>query len=315
VLLDFLSVLGGLALLVVGAAALVRGAAALAIRLGLTPLVVGLTVVAFGTSAPELVVSVDAALKGVGGIAVGNVVGSNVANVGLILALAAMVRPVPASPALLRRDVPVMIAVTAFVIVMLRDGRIGLIEGVLLVLGLVVYLGFSIYVARREQRAADAVAAGLPVEKGPKWLDPVLAVAGLAVLIAGAELMVGGAVALAEDFGVSDALIGLTIVAIGTSLPELATSVVAAARGEGAIAAGNVVGSNVFNLLGILGCAAVLNPLDAPGIRPSDLAVMAAFSVVLVPLMLSGRRLVRAEGAVLLAAYVSYVGYLALRHG
>jgi cation:H+ antiporter len=315
VLLDFLSVLGGLALLVVGAAALVRGAAALAIRLGLTPLVVGLTVVAFGTSAPELVVSVDAALKGVGGIAVGNVVGSNVANVGLILALAAILRPVPTSPALIRRDVPIMIGVTAFVIVMLRDGRIGLVEGAFLVLGLVAYLGFSIYVARSDRRAADALASEVPVAQGPKWLDPVLAVAGLGVLIAGAELMVGGAVALAEDFGVSDALIGLTIVAIGTSLPELATSVVAAVRGEGAIAAGNVVGSNVFNLLGILGVAAVLNPLHAPGLRPTDMAAMAVFAVVLVPLMLTGRRLVRAEGALLLAAYVSYVGYLALRHG
>jgi cation:H+ antiporter len=314
-LLDLLAVLGGLVLLVAGAAALVRGAAALALRLGLTPLVVGLTVVAFGTSAPELVVSIDAALKGVGGIAVGNVVGSNVANVGLILALAALLRPLPTNPALLRRDVPIMIGVTAFVIALLHDGHIGLVEGAVLVLGLVGYLGFSLYVARHDRRVADSLAAEVPVATGPVWLDPLLAVAGLAVLIGGAELMVGGAVALAEDFGVSDALIGLTIVAIGTSLPELATSVVAAVRGHGAMAAGNVVGSNVFNLLGILGAAAVLNPLHAPGLRPTDLAAMAIFAVVLVPLMLTGRRLVRAEGALLLAGYVSYVGWLAYSHG
>jgi len=313
-LLDLLAVAGGLVLLTGGATALVRGAAALALRLGLTPLVVGLTVVAFGTSAPELVVSVDAALKEAGGIAVGNVVGSNVANVGLILGLAALLRPFDVPRSLLRFDLPVMIGATVLVAVLLSDDRVGLVEGALLVAGLVAYIGLSVWRARAD-RAADALMGEVPTVTGPAWLDPLLVVAGLALLVGGAELLVGGAVALAEHFGVSDALIGLTIVAIGTSLPELATSIVAALRGEGAIAAGNAVGSNLFNLLGILGVAAVVHPLHASGIRPTDLLALAAFAVVLLPLMLTGRRLARPEGALLLAGYASYVGYLVAQHG
>ena len=311
---DVLSLLGGMVLLVGAAHALVQGAAALALRLGLTPLVVGLTVVAFGTSAPELVVSVQAALAGAGGIAVGNVVGSNVANVGLILAVAVLVRPIAADPALLRRDLPVAVAVTALAVAFLADGRVGRAEGAVLVVGLAAYLAWSVRAARSESAAA-ALDVPIPAPTGPAWRDAVLVAGGLGGLVLGADLFVGGAVALAEAAGVSNAVIGLTVVAIGTSLPELATSVVASVRGEGEIAVGNVVGSNLFNLLGVLGVGALARPLVAPGLEPVDLAVMAAFIVVLVPMLLTGRRLVRAEAVVLAAGYVVYVGYLAVQHG
>ncbi|WP_412068460.1 calcium/sodium antiporter [Rubrivirga sp. IMCC43871] len=308
---DLLALVGGLALLMAAATALVRGAASLALRLGLSPLVVGLTVVAFGTSAPELVVSVQAALAGAGGIAVGNVVGSNIANVGLILALAVLVRPIATDPTVLRRDLPVLLATTVAVSVLLLDGQLGALEGAGLIAALLAYLAWSVRQARR-----DSAEATLPVaEPGPVWRDAALVAGGLGGLVLGADLFVGGAVALAEGAGVSNAVIGLTVVAVGTSLPELATSVVAAARGEGELAVGNVVGSNVFNLLGILGIGAIVRPLVAPGLQVVDLAVMAAFAAVLVPMMVSGRRLVRPEAMVLLAAYVGYIGYLAVLHG
>ena len=309
---DVLSLAGGLALLVVAAHLLVRGAAALALRLGLSPLVVGLTVVAFGTSAPELVVSVQAALAGAGGIAVGNVVGSNVANVGLILGLAALVRPVVADRSVFRRDLPVLLAATALGVAFLLDRAVTRAEGAGLVLGLVAYLAWSVGAARRDRTAAE-----LPVGQGSgsAWRDLAAVAAGLAGLVFGADLLVDGATALARAFGVSDAVIGLTVVAVGTSLPELATSVVAALRGESEIAVGNVIGSNLFNVLGILGLAAAVRPLGAPGLEAVDLAVLAAFTLAAPVFMWSGGRLGRLEAGVLALGYVAYVGYLALQHG
>ena len=307
-LTDVLALLGGLVLLVAGASALVRGASALALRLGVSPLVVGLTVVAFGTSAPELVVSVQAALAGAGGIAVGNVVGSNIANVGLILGIAVLVRPLATDPALIRRDLPVLIVATLLVGGLLLDDRIGAGEGVLLLAGLVAYLGWNVVTARRQQGDADVL---VEVPDGAVWRDLLFVTGGLVALVFGADLFVDAAVRLAESVGVSNAVIGLTVVAIGTSLPELATTVIAAARGESEIAVGNVVGSNVFNLLGILGASALVRPLEAPGLGASDVAVMAAFAVGLVGMLLTGRRLVRPEAAVLLLGYAVYVGYLA----
>ena len=312
---DVLALVGGLALLTGGATALVRGASALALRLGLTPLVVGLTVVAFGTSAPELVVSVQAALAGAGGIAVGNVVGSNVANIGLILGLAVLVRPFAVDRSLLRRDVPVLLAVTLGAALVLADRTVGTAEGAALVAGLAAYLVWSVRQARRDTAAAAAVGADLPAPSGPAWRDLLLVAGGLIGLVGGADLFVGGAVALAEAAGVSSAVIGLTVVAIGTSLPELATSLVAAWRGESEIAAGNVVGSNLFNLLGILGVAALVRPIAAPGLAMADVAVMVGFTLAMAVLMLLGRRLVRLEGAALTSGYVAYLAYLMLHHG
>ena len=308
-LLDSLSLAGGLALLVGAASLLVRGAAALALRFGLSPLVVGLTVVAFGTSAPELVVSVQAALAGAGGIAVGNVVGSNVANVGLILGLSVVVRPIVSDASVLRRDLPVLVGATLLGAALLLDREVGRVDGAVLALGLVVYLGWSVRTARRERDAGD-----LPASTDSPWLDAFFVALGLGGLVIGADLFVGGAVGLAEAAGVSNAVIGLTVVALGTSMPELATSIVAAVRGESEIAVGNVVGSNLFNVLGILGVAALVEPLAAPGLQLVDLAVMTVLALALVPMMGSGRRLVRVEGALLVAGYLGYVGSLVLRH-
>ena len=310
-----LALVGGLALLVGAAHFLVRGAASLALRLGLSPLVVGLTVVAFGTSAPELVVSVQAALDGAGGIAVGNVVGSNIANIGLILGAAALVRPFLTDPSVLRRDLPVLLAATGLGVGLLYDRAVGRAEGAILVVALGAYLAWSVHEARRQSR--DQRAAGeLPVAPdGPAWRDVVFVVLALVGLVVGADWFLSGAVGLAEAAGVPNAVIGLTVVALGTSLPELATSVVAAVRGESEIAVGNVVGSNLFNVLGILGVAALVRPIVAPGLQTVDLAVMAAFALVLLPMMWSGRQLVRLEAALLAAGYLGYVGFLAVAHG
>ncbi|MFN3595907.1 MAG: calcium/sodium antiporter [Rubricoccaceae bacterium] len=304
----------GLAVLTAGATMLVRGAASLALRVGLTPLVIGLTVVAFGTSAPELLVSVQAALRGAGGIAVGNVVGSNVANLALILGVAALVRPVPTSRSLLRRDVPLMIGASVVLALMLADKALGRAEGALLLAALFAYIGYSVRAGRRET-AALALAEDLPPPSGHPLVDGVLLVGGLAALIGGAHLFVESAVALAQALGVSNAVIGLTVVAVGTSLPELATTLVAAVRGESGIAAGNVVGSNLFNVLGILSVAALARPLTAPGIGGADLLVMVAVAVAILPLLASGGRLSRLEGGVLLAGYAAYMFHLAQNAG
>ena len=315
-LLDALALAGGLALLLVAASGLVRGAAALALRFGLSPLVVGLTVVAFGTSAPELVVSVQATLAGAGGIAVGNVVGSNVANVGLILALAVLVRPIATDPALLRRELPVLIVATAVGAAFLLDGTVARWEAGVLLAGLVASLAWSLKSAKAPAvpgpLAPEAAAPESLPEPGPLWRDALYVAGGLAGLVVGADLLVGGATGLARAAGVSDAVIGLTVVAIGTSLPELATSVVASVRREGEIAAGNVVGSNLFNLLGILGVAGLVRPLEAPGLSAVDVAVMAAFTLALVPMMRTGLRLVRLEAGLLLLGYGAYTAYLLL---
>lgn len=302
---------GGLALLYVGAEGLVRGSTALALRLGLTPLVVGLTVVAFGTSSPELVVSVQASLTGNGPIALGNVIGSNICNVGLILGLAALIRPLNVHVQLLRLDVPLMLLTSILLTLLLRDSGLARPEGLLLTIGIVLYTTFNVWKARREHTAAQQEFADvIPSIETKAWRDVLFVLGGIALLIVGAHLLVSGAVAIAERLGLSKAVIGLTIIAVGTSLPELATSLVAAARGEGDIAIGNVVGSNVFNILAILGFAALLNPLYAHEIGLVDLGVMTAFALLILPLMRSGFRLTRWEGALLLGLYAAYVVYL-----
>ena len=310
-LLHVLALAGGLVLLLLAAGVLVRGAAALALRFGLSPLVVGLTVVAFGTSAPELVVSVQAALAGAGGIAVGNVVGSNIANVGLILALAVLVRPIATDPALLRRDLPMLVGATLVAALFLLDGVLARWEATVLLAGLVASLSWSLGSAKA-QPTTDTP-DDLP-EPGPLWRDAAFVFGGLVGLALGANWLVGGATALAEAANISNAVIGLTVVAVGTSLPELATSVVASRRDEGAIAAGNVVGSNLFNLLGILGVGGLVRPLAAPGLEWVDVVVMGAFTLAMVPMMITGLRLARLEAGGLLFAYGAYTAYLVLQH-
>jgi cation:H+ antiporter len=314
VLLDLLFILGGVVVLYFGAEVLVRGAAALALRQGLSPLLVGLTVVAFGTSAPELVVSVEAALSGQGGIAVGNVVGSNIANVALILGVAALIRPLRVDPQLVRMDIPLTIAVSVLATALLADGTLGRPEGLVLAGGLVAYLTYSIRAARRDP-SADLLPAELEAARpaGGALRDVVFIGGGLGLLVLGSHALVGGAVGVAEVLGVPPTIIGLSIVAIGTSLPELATSALASVRGQGDLAIGNVVGSNLFNLLGILGVAAVTRPLGDLALSPVDFAAMVAAVVLLLPLAASRRTLSRLDGGALTFLYVVYLGYLVLR--
>ena len=301
---EILFILGGLALLLVGAEGLVRGSAALALRLGLTPLVVGLTVVAFGTSSPELVVCVRSALLDRSALALGNVVGSNIFNFAVILGLSALIRPQRIQTQLVRFDVPVALLSAILVWVLLRDGRLVFAEGLLLLACLAVYLGWNVYTARRTSAPEAAPDVPPPLGAGVAFL---FVAGGLGLLIGGADLLVRGAIGVAEDVGLSEAVIGLTIVAAGTSLPELAASTVAAVRGQGDLAIGNVVGSNVFNLLGILGSTALVSPISGEGLRPGDFEAMLFVSLLVLPLMWSGFRLNRIEGAVLLLLYGAYV--------
>jgi cation:H+ antiporter len=310
--LAILYLLAGLVLLYFGAEGLVRGSSSLALRLGLSPLVVGLTVVAFGTSSPELVVSLRAALAGQGGISVGNVVGSNICNIGLILGLTALISPMVTSSRVVRIDIPVMLGLTAVTLVFLSNQTIGRTDGAILAAMLVGYIIFTIRLAHRSPDDTLAADFGGAVHLSKRGLaiDLLFVVGGLLLLMLGARFFVDGAVTMARAFGWSDVVIGLTIIAIGTSLPELATSLVAALKKESDIAVGNIVGSNVFNLLGILGITALVTPLHAVGITITDLAVMAGFSVALWVFAYLGRRISRVEAALLLGAYVAYVSWL-----
>lgn len=311
----------GLVLLTFGAELLVRGASRLALRFGITPLVVGLTVVAFGTSSPELAVSVQAGLAGQADIAMGNIVGSNIFNVLFILGVAALILPLVVSQQLIRIDVPLMAAASLLMLVMALDGRIGTFDGTLLAAGIVLYTVFAIRQGRRESAAVEAeYAQEFGGEGGNAWLArlPVqvaLIVGGLAMLVLGATWLVDGAVEIARALGVSEAVIGLTIVAAGTSLPEVATSIVAALKGERDIAVGNVIGSNLFNILGIAGIATLITPgglAVADSIIRFDLPVMLAVALACLPILSTGHVIARWEGALFLGYYVAYVGYLVL---
>ena len=309
-LVPILFMMAGVALLYYGAETLVRGAATLAVRGNMSPLLVGLTVVAFGTSAPELVVSVQATLAGNGGIAVGNVVGSNICNIALILETATLVRPLQVDAQLVRLDIPLLIGVSVVLAIFLANETLSTVEGAALLAGVIAYVLFSIRVARHR---VDGALVELEVEvkpEGSAGRDIVFVVIGLGLLVLGSHALVSGAVTIATSLGVSEAIIGLTIVALGTSLPELATSIMAAFKGEGELALGNVVGSSLFNALGILGVAALLRPLDSSGIGLADLGMMLAMAVLVLPLARTGYELSRPEGAFLLALYVGYVGFL-----
>lgn len=301
----------GFVALYFGAKSLVKGGAGLAFRFGLTPLVIGLTVIAYGTSSPEMVVSVQATLSGSGAISVGNIIGSNICNIGLILGLCALISPLRAEVQVIRREVPIMIGVAVLALVVLADGHLARWEGGVLLTGLVVYTWLTVRAARAET-AAIADEAADQVGKNPLSLgwSATAVVGGLGVLIVGSHFFVRGAVELAEQWGMSQVAIGLTIVAIGTSLPELATSLVAATKQQGDVAIGNIVGSNIFTILGILGVAALVKPIDAPGLEWTDLGVMVLLSLALLPLARSGGRISRWEGAGLLAVYVGYTMWL-----
>jgi cation:H+ antiporter len=306
----------GLGLLVAGAELLVRGAARLAALTGLSPLVVGLTVVAFGTSAPELAVSVRAALEGQAGadLALGNVVGSNIFNVLLILGASAVVTPLAVTRKLVRFDVPLMIGASLFVLLLALDGRIGRGEGLLLFAGIVAYTVFAVR-SGRETGAGGGRSETTPRTPARVAGSAVMAATGLALLVVGAGWLVAGAVAIATWLGVGELVVGLTVVSAGTSLPELATSVVASVRGQRDIAVGNVVGSNLFNLLAVLGLSSAVAP-DGIGVSGQalrfDLPVMVGTAVVCLPVFFTGSRIARWEGVMLLAGYAAYVICLVL---
>lgn len=317
---SLLELVAGFAALIAGAELLVRGATRLAARFGVSPLVIGLTVVAFGTSSPELAVSVQSGLAGQADIAVGNVVGSNIFNVLAVLGLAALIAPLLVQQRLVRFEVPLVVGLSVLVLVMAQDGRIGPFDGLLLVAGLVAY---TVLVIRQTRREVPAVQAEYAKEFGVAaagWLarlpvQIVLVLGGLGLLVLGATWLVDSAVSIARALEISEAVIGLTIVAAGTSFPELATSVVAAMRGERDLAVGNAVGSSVFNLLGILGVAALVTPGGlsvAPGLVFFDIPVMIGAAFACLPIFGTGHRIARWEGALFLAYYVVYVTYLVL---
>lgn len=309
----------GLVLLVIGAEALVRGASRLAASVGISPLVVGLTVVAFGTSAPELAVSVSSAFTGNADVAMGNVVGSNIFNVLLILGLAAVVTPLIVQQQLVRFDVPVMIGVSVLLLLLALDGRLGRLDGVLLFGGILAYTAWAIVASRRETKAvqeeyaqefsdADRTAGSLAYDIGR-------VIAGLAMLVLGADWFVDGAVYAAEALGISSLVIGLTIVAAGTSMPELATSVVASIRGERDIAVGNVVGSNLFNILAVLGLSSLIGP-SGVGVAEQalrvDIPIMIGVAVACLPVFFAGYVITRWNGLLFVGLYIAYLVYLYL---
>ena len=302
----------GLATLTLGAEGLVRGSASLAIRLGLTPLIIGLTIVAFGTSTPELVVSIVASLNKQGDISIGNVVGSNIFNIGIILGLTALLCPVKVSLQVIKQDGPIMMATSLLALFLITKGTISRPAGIALFIALVAYIGFTVWMAKKgtsfeiEQQFQD----GVPSQSRSPYRDVLFIGGGLFLLVAGSRLLVVSATDIARLIGISEAVIGLTIIAAGTSMPELATSVVAALRRQPDIAVGNVVGSNIFNVLGILGVASTVKPLSATGITQLDLWVMVAFSIALLPLLYTDLKLQRWEGGMLLFGYGAYLWLL-----
>jgi len=308
----------GLVALVAGAEAMVRGASRLAVSWGISPLVVGLTVVAFGTSAPEMAVSVGAALSGTSDLAIGNVVGSNIANILLILGISALVAPLLVHEQIIRQEVPIMIGATLLVVVMALDGHIGRVEAGLLFALVIAYTVFLVVQSRRASKDAEAeFASEIPTSQWDRhWsVQAALVIGGLALLVLGADWLVGAAVVFAKHFGVSDLVIGLTVVAVGTSMPEIATSLIAALRGQRDIAVGNVIGSNIFNLLAVLGAAGLVSTggLDVPeAARNFDLWVMLAIAFACLPILLTGREIARWEGVVFLGYYAAYLLYLVL---
>ncbi len=308
-MMHLLHTLGGLITLVLGAELMVRGAVDLALRARLSPLVIGLTVVSMGTSAPELLVSLLAAMKGSSAIAIGNVVGSNIANISFILGLSILVFPIEVDRDAVRIHWPVMMAASLLFLGLFHDGLVARWEGLLLVGLLLAYVGWMVRDSRRSAMAR--------VHEPPKmawWKAALLLLLGIAGLTQGADWFVDGGVGLARMAGVSELLIGVTVIAFGTSLPELVTSLVAAFRKQPDISLGNLIGSNVFNLLGIIGISAAAHPIAAePAAYRVDLGAMLAVAVLLLPLMRSAHRMGRWQGLVLVSAYAAYVAVVLVR--
>ncbi|SFE31423.1 cation:H+ antiporter [Sulfitobacter brevis] len=310
--MDYVLIAGGLLGLVLGGELLVRGAVALAQRMGLSPLFIGLTIVGFGTSMPELVTSLQAAYVGAPGIALGNVIGSNIANILLILGVGAVMAPMVVQPAAFKRDASVLVASSLMCLAVVLTGQAGRVSGLVFLGALAAYLAFTLHGERRSSPTALPV----PPETAGAMLSAVQLAGGLALTLLAARFLVTGAVAVAQDLGLSDTVIGLTIVAVGTSMPELVTSVIAARKGQSDVALGNIVGSNIFNILGILGITAVVLPLEVPAqIASFDIWIMLAATAALVAVAVTGWRISRREGTALLVGYGTYLTVLLARNG
>jgi cation:H+ antiporter len=319
--LTIIALVVGIACLVGGAELLVKGAATIASRFGIAPVVIGLTVVAFGTSAPELAVSVSAAFGGNADVAFGNVVGSNIGNILLILGASAVVGGLAVQQRIIRFDIPLLIVVSVVAFVLSLDNTISRVDGVILFGGVIAYVAWLVRETRAERadiveeytQSVDSL-EGATAQR-PVWFNAALVVVGLCVLVIGSQLLVNAATDIAESAGISDLVIGLTVVAIGTSLPELATSILATVRGQRDIAVGNVIGSNLFNLMSVLGLTSIVSsdgiPVSDSSLR-LDFPVMLAATVVLVPIVWNGFRIKRWEGLVLIGSYAAYVAYLVL---
>ena len=310
--MTYFLIIAGFALLLFGGESVVRGSVALAQRLGVSPLIVGLTIVGFGTSLPEMVVSVNAALVGSPGLAVGHVVGSNIANILLILGVAAVIAPIAVHPGAVKRDLLGMSAATLVYVGLGMSGQIVFWQGVLMLIALMSYIGFTVWHDNKSNDEAAEMHRDEAAEMGEIPLRTVsiagIIIVGLFAVVVGAEWLITGATTLATEFGVPEEVIGLTVVAIGTSLPELATSIVAAYRGHSDVCVGNVLGSNLFNLFGITGVTALFAPLPfSDKIVSFDLWILLAATAIIIPFMLTGRRISRPEGIVLLILYVSFI--------
>jgi cation:H+ antiporter len=317
----------GFVLLYFGAEWLVKGSSSLARSLGVTPIVIGLTVVAFGTSAPELVVSLISSIKGKSMIAVGNVVGSNICNIALVLGLSALFNPIKSDPSVIKRDIPIMLAISLYLLVLSMNSTLGRIEGATLFAGIIAYTFVNYYLAKKETR--DVSGGGEMTTAIESELEEIgfiasrskqilLVIVGIAGVVGGAQAVVESAVFIMTELGVSEKFIGLTIVAFGTSLPELATSVVAAMRGEMDISIGNLVGSNVFNIMSVLGAASLVRPIPIPGGFFAsglwiDYLVMLFTSFLPWLLMRKTYTVDRKGGAILLVCYVGYLAYLIIK--
>jgi len=308
--------IAGLLFLIFGADILIRGASRLALSIGITPLVIGLTVVSFGTSAPELAVSAQAALANQANLSVGNVIGSNIFNILVVLGISALIAPLLVSPSLIRRDIPIMISISVIAYIFMFNEKLSFVEGVILFSILIIYLLYLIKQSRREQTdiKPDEVESSKSIFGNLKNVGFIII--GLVMLTLGSNWLVDSSIEFAKYFGVSELIIGLTIVAIGTSLPEVVTSVIATIRGERDIAVGNVIGSNIFNILGVFGVVGILSPhgVDVlPNVIQFDLPFMIAVAFLCIPIFISGHTINRWEGLLLFSIYIIYTAYLILK--
>ncbi len=308
-----MGILGGV-MLYYGAEFLVKGGVSIALKFKISPLVIGLTLVAFATSAPELAVSINASLKGHGDVALGNVVGSNICNIALILGLSALIAPLPVNRKLLKLDMPLMMAASlALLLFFWLSNGVNRWQGAILFAGVVAYTVWSVYSSRKEGVSEDDGGDDVEIKEINTFLSIGLVIAGLLTLVFGAKFFVGCATFVAAKLGVPEAVIALTVVALGTSLPELATSVVAALKHEQDIAIGNVVGSNIFNILSIMGISPMIKPVTAQGINYLDFGVMIGVALALWVMMIFGKKITRTEGIFFLLINTAYVGFLVYR--